>query len=406
MNRYLLLLILPLALLLWWVLGHNGSAPLVHFATLRRTTIASAVNTNGKVEPVQWAAARSEVAGVVRSVNVSQGQQVTAGQVLVTLDNVSAQSELVAAQTRQQEAEAEYKTLGQGGKASALANINASITNAQAAVAVAKRNHEAMVRLQSQQAATKLQVQQAKDALDAANNQLAAAENQRRTLVTSTDKSLAGAKLSDAKAAVELAKHRLSLESVTAPMSGTVYKFDLKVGAYLEPGALVADVGNIDKMKATVYVDEPDLGRVSIGMAVAITWNGKPGCTWWGKVDRMPTEVVALQSRTVGEVTTIIANPSHDLLPGVTVNATIISKVAKDAVAIPKSALRTINGQSGVYKLVGNTLHWTPVTTGVSDINFVQVPSGVQAGDRVEDRVIEPSDAEIRDGMRVRGQID
>jgi HlyD family secretion protein len=406
MKRYLLLSIVLLAALLWWAFGRGESAPVVHFATLRRTTISSSVNTNGKVEPVQWAAARAEVSGVVRSVQVQQGQKVTAGQILVSLDNVSAQSELVAAQTREQEAEAEYNTLGQGGRASALASINAAITNAKAAVQVAQRNYDSLLRLQSLQAATKLQVQQAKDSLEAANNQLAAAESQRRTLVTSNDKTLAQAKLGDARAAVGLAQHRLQLESVAAPMSGTVYKFDLKVGSYLEPGGLVAEVGNIDKMKATVYVDEPDLGRVAVGMTVAITWNGRPGCTWWGKVDRMPTEVVALQSRTVGEVTTIIDNPNHDLLPGVSVNATIIAKTAKDTVAIPKAALHTLNGQSGVYKLTGDTIRWTPVTTGVGDINYVQVLSGVGAGDRVEDRVMEPSDAEIRNGMRVKARID
>lgn len=406
MKKYLILLILPVLLLLWWGLGRGGSAPVVHFATVSRTTISSSVNTNGKVEPVQWAAARAEVAGVVRSVNVQRGQRVANGQVLLSLDSASAESDLVAAQAKEQEARIESATVGQGGKASALANVNASITDAQAAVSVAKRNYESMTRLLAQQAVTKLAVQQAKDVLDRANNQLLAAEAQRRTLVTSSDETLAQAKLRDAKAAVELAQHRLSLQQITAPMSGTVYEFDLKVGDYLQPGKLVALVGNIDKMKATVYVDEPDLGRVSIGMPVAITWNGRPGCTWWGKVDHMPTEVVAFQSRTVGEVTTVIDNPNHDLLPGVSVNATVISKVAKDSLAIPKAALHILNGQSGVYRLAGSTLQWTPVTTGVSDINSVQVQTGLQAGDRVEDRVIEPSDAETVNGMRVRPRFD
>ena len=406
MKKYLLLLTLPALLLLWWGLGRGGSAPVVHFSTVRQTTIESAVTTNGKVEPVQWAAARAETAGVVRSINVQRGQRVAAGQVLVSLDSATAESELAAAEARQQEARIEESTVGRGGKPSAVANINALVTNAQAAVAVAKRNYESMQRLQAQQAATKLQVQEAKDALDRANNQLTAAQNQRRTLVTSSDETLAKAKLRDADAAVLLAQHHLSLENVTSPMTGTVYNFDLKVGAFLQPGALVALVGNIDRMKATVYVDEPDLGRVGIGMPVTITWNGYPGRVWRGKVDRMPTEVVALQSRTVGEVGTTIENPNHDLLPGVTVNASIISKIAKDALAIPKASLRILNGQNGVYKLVVNTLQWTPVTTGVSDINNVQVLSGLHAGDAVEDRVINPSDAEISSGMRVKPRID
>jgi RND family efflux transporter MFP subunit len=205
---------------------------------------------------------------------------------------------------------------------------------------------------------------------------------------------------------VALARRRLSLGQVSAPISGTVYQFDLKIGAYLQPGELVALVGDIDDVKVTVYVDEPDLGRVGLNMPVSITWDARPGQKWWGRVDRLPTQVVSLQARTVGEVTTIVNNPNHDLLPGVTVNATIISKVENDTLSIPKAALRTIRGSTGVYKLRGNSLVWTPVKTGISDINNVQILSGLELGDRVADRVIEPSDAEITNGMRVRAAID
>jgi HlyD family secretion protein len=123
-------------------------------------------------------------------------------------------------------------------------------------------------------------------------------------------------------------------------------------------------------------------------------------------VDHMPTEVVALGSRTVGQVTTIVNNPNQDLLPGVSVNATVISRVAKDVVSIPKAALRTLHGSDGVYKLAGKSIEWTAVKAGVSDINNVQILSGLSEGDRVADRVVEPSDAEIRNNMRVRPQFD
>jgi len=124
---------------------------------------------------------------------------------------------------------------------------------------------------------------------------------------------------------------------------------------------------------------------------------------WWVKVDKMPTQIVALGTRTVGEVTTLVDNPKRELLPGVTVNATIISRVVRGAVSIPKAALRTLNGSNGVYKLAkDNVLAWTTVRTGVSDVNNVQIVSGLELGDYVADRVIEPSDAEIRNGMEVR----
>ncbi|HZQ56250.1 MAG TPA: efflux RND transporter periplasmic adaptor subunit [Bryobacteraceae bacterium] len=402
MKKYWLLLILPAVLLPWWGLGRSDSGPEVDFATVRKTDIESTVPTNGKVEPVQWAAARAETSGVVRTVDIQLGQRVHAGQVLVNLDTTSARAELASALASKEQAQADATALAQGGKASTQAELEDQIRTAKAAVAVAQRNLEALKRLATRQAATKVQVQDAKDALDRANLSLAGLEDKRKTLVTASDQAVAQAKVHDAQAAVSLAQHKIALGEVRSPISGTVYQFDLKVGAYLEPGGLVAYIGKLDQVKVTVYVDEPDLGRVGLNMPVAITWDARPGQKWYGRVDKLPTQVIALGTRTVGEVTTIVDNPNHDLLPGVTVNATIISKIVKDAASIPKAALRTIGSTNGVYKLTGRTIVWTPVKTGISDINNVQILSGLQVGDRVADRVVEPSDAELQNGMSVR----
>ncbi|MBV9670826.1 MAG: efflux RND transporter periplasmic adaptor subunit, partial [Acidobacteriales bacterium] len=404
--KYWLLLILPVLLLLWWGLDHREPRPEIHFAKVERRRIESTVSTNGKVEPAEWAAARAEAAGVVRAVSVQRGDTVSAGQTLVKLDVSPAQSDLAAAEAKKQEAQAEIATIGQGGKASQLASINDSIRTQQAAIEAAQRTCDSLQRLAAQQAATKVQVQNAKDALERAKLQLAALEDQRRTLVTTNDKAVAQAKLHDAEAAVALAQHRVGLGDITAPNSGTIYQFDLKVGAYLHPGDLVALIGNLDQVKVVVYVDEPDLGRVAEGNPVTITWDAKPGQKWWGRVNKLPTEVIALGTRTVGEVTTIVDNPNHDLLPGVTVNATITSKVVNEALTIPKAALRILRGTNGAYKLRDDSITWTVVQTGISDVNNVQIVSGLREGDHVADRVIEPSDAEIKDGMRVRAVFD
>ncbi len=402
MKRFWLVLVFPILLLLWWSLSRRDTVPEVHFVAARTVKIESTVSTNGKVEPAQWAAARAEVAGVVKAVGVTRGQTVQSGQSLVTLDSTTAGADLATAQAREQEAKAASATLEQGGRASQLASISDSIHSAQAAVGIAQRKYDGTERLASQQAATKLQVLDAKDELERAKLQLASLEDQRRTLVTASDRSVAEAKLRDAQSAALSAQHRLALGIVRAPTAGTVYQFDLKVGSYLQPGDLVALVGNLDQVKVTVYVDEPDLGRVSEGMPVSITWDARPGQRWWGRVEKLPTEVTALGTRTVGEVSTTVSNPDHDLLPGVSVNALIISKVEADALSIPKGALRTIGGVNGVFKLTQKTITWTPIKAGISDVNNVQIISGLASGDRVADRVVEPSDAEIKSGIRVK----
>lgn len=406
MKKSWLLLLFPAALLVWWFLSHRESAPLIHFAQVSKTTIESTVSTNGKVEPAQWAAARALSSGVVSAVSVQRGDVVKEGQPLVTIDMRLVQSELAGALARKQEAQAEAATVNQGGKAAAVASLDDSLRAAKTSVDVAQRNYDSLQRLLPQQAATKFQVDEARDALERAKLQVTSIENQRKTIVTASDKSAALARVNDAQAAVDAASGRLQYGVVRSPLNGTLYQFDLKQGAYLQPGDLVGLVGTIDRVKVVVYVDEPDLGRIGLGMPVSISWDALPGKKWSGRVDRLPTQVIALGTRTVGEVTTVVENPNRDLLPGVTVNATIISSVVKDATSVPKAALRTMHGETGVYRLVGQHLQWSPVKAGASDISNVQVLSGLTASDKVADRVVDPSDAELKNGMRVRTQLE
>jgi HlyD family secretion protein len=400
MKRYwpLALVVLVLAGLLWWAFEGSRGAPGVHFAQVRPLTIESTVPTNGRVEPVEWGAARAEIAGVVKNVEVQRGQDVVKGQPLVTLDTSAAQSELAAALAKQQEARTEAANLAQGGREAQVSSLRDSIRSAEAAVKVAQRSYDSLSRLEKQQAATRQQVLDAADALTRAKMQLAAYQDQLRTLVTSGDITVAEARAKDANAAVALAQHRIDLATVRAPLAGTVYQFDLKVGAYMQPGELVAEIGKLDQVKVIVYVDEPDLGRVKKGMPVDFTWEARPGQHWRGRVEKLPTQIIPLDTRRVGEVTTIVDNPNHELLPGVTVNATVISAVEKNVVAMPKQALNRLRGQEGVYKLSGDRLVWTPVKTGVSDINNVQILSGLRPGDRVA----LPGDTELKSGMTVR----
>src|SRR3954454_24862822 len=406
MKKSWLVAAVLVSLLVWWGFTRQQADVAVYFAKLVQARIESTISTNGKVDPFDWAAARAESPGVVRAVSVQRGATVQAGQILVTLDTTAAQAELAAAEARAQEARAELNVLAQGGRASQLSNFASFTAAAEAAIQVAQRNYDSLQRLQRSQAATAMQVQEAKDALDRAKQQLSAYQAQRQTLVTSGDMAVAQARLRDAQAAVAAARHRLSLAIIRSPAAGTVYQFDLKVGAYLQAGDLVALVGNLDRMKVTVYVDEPDLGRLSEHLPVEITWDARPGQKWTGQVDKLPTQVVALGARTVGEVTTAIDNPQHDLLPGVSVNAKITASVAGEALTIPKAALRTLRGAAGVFRLNNRTLAWTPIKTGISDVNNVQVVSGLHRGDEVADRVVNPNDAELLDGIRVKPNLE
>ena len=147
---------------------------------------------------------------------------------------------------------------------------------------------------------------------------------------------------------MKLAREQLALVRVVSPMAGVVYAFDVKKSAFLGRGDQVALVGRLERVRALIYVDEPELGRVAPGRAVTLTWDGKPGRQWKGVVEKMPTQVGPLGNRQVGEVQCRIENPDSDLLPGSNVTASIRVAAVDDAVALPKIALRRENGESGL----------------------------------------------------------
>jgi HlyD family secretion protein len=393
---FLISIVIALAVLIFLYAKQRGAAPEVPFAKVVLGEIVSGISTNGKVEPIEWSEAHAEAGGLIERTFVQKGQQVEKGAPLVQLDTRQAQTDLASAEARITAAQAELQTLRQGGRSSDVSAIESSLAAARQELAVAQREYDADLRLQAKNAITAAEVRAAKDRLDKAQLQIQAIESRRSTLINRPDITAAEGRLREAEASAAAARVRIAMLTILSPIAGTVYQFDLKAGGYLNPGDLVAGIGRLDRVRVLVYVDEPDLGRVHVGQPVTITWDAMPGRQWKGMVDRMPTQVAPLGTRQVGEVSTIIDNPGHELLPGTNVNAEIRAQVVQNAVVIPAAAIRRENGKTGVYRLEGDRVHWRDVRIGISSAARTQV-SGLQEGDSVA----LPTDRVLKDGMQV-----
>lgn len=381
---------------LWRLEVQRGRPPQVTFVRASRENISSLVPTNGKVEPVESGQARAERSGAVKRILIQLGQHVESGQTLVELDASDAQAELKTAEAQQAAIRADMQILSQGGRASDRAGIDTAIDKARLELKFARDAYNTAVKLRDKQAGTEIEVRTSKESVDRAQAQIDALSKQRASLVTPADHSSAEARLDEAKTAAQLAEARIRMSAVKAPISGVVYQFDLKPGAYLNAGDLVAAIGRLDHVHVKVYVDEPDLGRVMKGMLVNITWDALPGREWKGSVDRTATEIVTMGARQVGEVTCDIANPDMDLKPGANVNAVVLSRTVENAVVIPKEAVYRQQGQAGVYLLEGDHVRWRPITQGINNTTHTQV-NELKEGDAVA----LPSDKPLKDGMAV-----
>jgi HlyD family secretion protein len=176
-----------------------------------------------------------------------------------------------------------------------------------------------------------------------------------------------------------------------------VYGREVRAGAFVSPGDLIANVGRMDPLLVRVYVDEPELGRVAVGQPVTITWDALPGRQWLGHVDKKPVAVQALGSRQVGEVICSIPNPGRALIPGTNVNAEIRTAVVENALVIPKEALRHDSQGDYVFALQNGAVARRTVKKGISSITLVQISEGLAESDAVA----LPSDVPLNSGDRV-----
>src|SRR5437867_1366039 len=93
------------------------------------------------------------------------------------------------------------------------------------------------------------------------------------SLAGAGDRSVAEAQLREGQAAAAAARLRAAQSEIRSPLSGVVYSLTARAGAYLNPGDPIANVGRLDRLIVRVYVDEPELGRVTTGEPVTITWD-------------------------------------------------------------------------------------------------------------------------------------
>jgi len=402
LKKLLLALFTILAAVLAWAILRNNEPPRVRFTQVKRQTLVSTLPTNGKAEPFEWQPVRAEAAGVVARVAVQEGQAVAQGAVIATISDPSLQADIDAAMARVAEAQANVAALEAGGKPAEFTEIENSLSRARFDLEQARKTYAALNRLVEKHAATQQEADAARDRVQQFELEIAGLEKRRGALVAKPDVAAAKARLQDAETALDLARKRAALSQVRAPMAGVVYGLAVRPGAYLQAGDLVTNVGQLDKLRVRVYVDEPELGRVSEGQPVTITWDALPGKHWQGSVVRKPTSIQPLGTRQVGEVLCTIENPGRELIPGTNVNAEIRTAVVPNALVIPKEALRHDGQGDYVFALKQGILDRRAIKKAVSSITAVQVLEGLSDGDWVA----LPADIPLKAGDRVTAVLE
>jgi HlyD family secretion protein len=355
----------------------------VAYVQPQREDLVSYVTTNGQVEAGDRAEIFAEATGPVVSVAVEEGQRVRRGDKLLSIDDRAARQELNQAQARQQAARAELSGIEQGGGPTQTAELENELATAKRSAEQLEKDVQSLERLVEKHAAPRVELDAARRELQETAGKVEVLEKKLSKRFAPHQKESAEARLREAEAAVALAKQKAGSATVTAPLDGVVYSLAVRPGTYVNTGTLLARVGKLGQVDVLIYVDEPELGRVKLDAPVRITSDAYPQKSWECRIDRLPPEVVALDTRRVREVHCAV-DGAEELIPNLRVSVEIESASASNALTLPREAVVRDGNRPSVW-IVNETgaAERREVELGIASANRVEIRSGLTESDRV-----------------------
>jgi HlyD family secretion protein len=355
----------------------------VRVVQVTHESLESTVRTSGRVEPEMNYEVHSPIATIVKAVYVQPGDHVQKGKLLMLLDDVEARARLATAQSAVKAAEAALDEATHNGTQEQQQMAAADVKRGQLDRDQARRDLNALLKLNSTGAASLSEVAAARQRLETAEANLHASEQGAGSRYSPAEVERAKAALADAEANLAAARQVVSQTAIHAPVAGTVYTVNAGRTEFVQDGALLLQLADLSQVRVRAYFDEPEIGRLAVGQPIQIKWDAKQGQIWHGHIERTPVTVMHYETRSVGEVLVKIDDVDSHLLPDTNVTVTATTANEANVLSLPREALHSENGKPYVYKVVNNSLRRTPVVTGTYNMTQIAILSGLKEGDWV-----------------------
>jgi macrolide-specific efflux system membrane fusion protein len=329
-------------------------------ARVVRADLQHAVMASGTLQASQQVDVGAQVSGQLKSLKVGLGERVVRDQLLAEIDAVLSQNALRSAKASLESLEAQRRA------------VAASAWQAELAL----RRQEEMI---------------AKDATS--RQELEAAKAQLQVLRANL--SSFDAQISQARAQTDSAQANLAYTKITAPIDGEVIAVVTTEGQTVvaaQQAPVILRLANLETMTVKTLVSEADIIRIQPGQEAYFTILGDATERHSGRVraiEPAPQEP-ANGAKSGGPVYYHVlfdaANDKRRLRIGMTAQVTVVLAEAKNALAIPITALgrRSADGRYAVrVAAAGGAVRTASVAIGINDRVSVQVLEGLQEGDAV-----------------------
>lgn len=326
MDRKILLL--PLALL--------AVAAGVFLATRNGHKSGSDLKISGTVE-VTATELSFKVGGRLDKRLVDEGETVTAGQLVATLEDSELRDEQRSRAAEQSAAKAGLADLLAGSRQEEIAQGEAALTRMRADAERLERDGMRAEELYSREVIPLKELEAARAARAASAAAVREAAERLKLLKAGPRPDTvqqARARAEASSAMLALAETRLAQGKLTSPLSGVVLAKHAEPGELMAPGAPVVTVARLDEVWLRGYIPENELGRVKVGQAARVTVDTWPGRVFDGRVSFIspqaeftPKNVQTEKERIklVYRVKITLPNPKMELKPGMPADAVIVT---------------------------------------------------------------------------------
>lgn len=312
----------------------------------------------GTVESRKEAVLSAKVMGAIQEYWVTEGERVTKGKILLTIDD----ADIKARKRESEQAKAEG--------VAALKEVEAAIKEAEAARKNADINFERMRNLYSDQAVTKKELDDASTQRDVAAAKAEQAEARKKQVQ---------AKIEQADAGVAQANVMLGYTIIRSPLTGVVTQKLSNKGETAVPGKPLVKVVDDTDIRLSAAVPEDAARGITKGDAVKVAIDALRREVQGTVSEVIPAADPATRSFTVK----VGLPPTPGVLPGM-FGRVFLPAGTRKAVLLPEGSLVDMDGVQGVYVVSGdNTLRFQAVRLGGELSGKKEVLSGLAGGERV-----------------------
>lgn len=214
------------------------------------------------------------------------------------------------------------------------------------------------------------------------------------------------------RARVEYIRALLAYTEIRAPFAGVVTAKRAFVGEAVSPfgsspsgggsGGAIVTLVEFSSLYVGADVNESNLSRLGPNQPAEITLDAVPDHTYHGHL----RQIVPAADRQKATVRVKVAFDDADdkILPDLSARVAFTSEATqgksnRSRILIPKTAVVTVDGKPGVYRIVEGRARFLPVQTAGEVQGQVEVTSGLQGGEKI---VGAPGAVQLREGDRAR----